>query len=75
METEPLVPSSDPATEDSGTALPETGQPVEAPAPAENGVKSGPTTPKPLHLTHSVYIRHIPPNISSDDIVEVISTL
>ena len=77
METEPLVPSSEPATEDSGSALPETGQPVEAqsesvPAPPENGVKQ--TTPRPLHLTHSVYIRHIPPKISSEDIVEVRTT-
>lgn len=27
--------------------------------------------PRPLHLTHSVYIRHIPPKISSEDIVKV----
>ena len=27
--------------------------------------------PKPLHLTKSVYIRHLPPRIAAQDIVEV----
>jgi len=29
------------------------------------------TPARPLHLTRSVYIRHIPPKISAEDIVEV----
>ena len=35
-------------------------------------VTEGNSTPaRPLHLTRSVYIRHIPPKISAEDIVEV----
>ena len=37
------------------------------PRPPENGA----TKPRALHITRSVYIRHIPAKISADDIIEV----
>lgn len=30
-----------------------------------------PPAPKPLHITKAVYLRHVPPNISMADILEV----
>ena len=53
--------------------LPDTGQ---AAAPEEKGMgavqpASPLPPPRPLHVTHSIYIRHIPVSLSSEAIVEV----
>lgn len=36
--------------------------------------ENGTDRPRPLHLTHSVYIRHIPPKLSVEEIVKVCKT-
>lgn len=68
------APSSLRSSEEQGADLPKTGKLVktqddQASPPSESGAG----TPRRLHITHSVYIRHIPPKISSEDIVEVAS--
>lgn len=63
--------------EGSGTAaLPETGQQMEG-EESEGGasVTTTTTSPRPLHLTRSVYIRHIPSKVSANDIVAVCRTI
>ena len=57
-------------------ALPETGQQMEG-EESEGGASADTTTtsPRPLHLTRSVYIRHIPAKVSANDIVEVCRTV
>ena len=61
--------------EGSGTAaLPETGQQVEG-EKSESVATGSATSPRPFHLTRSVYIRHIPAKVSSNDIVEICRTI
>ena len=62
--------------EGSGSAaLPETGQQMEG-EESEGGTSAiTSTSPRPLHLTRSVYIRHIPAKVSANDIVEVCRTI
>ena len=75
---EPLPPGmDDSASKDSedgeGTAaLPETGQEMEGVESQEGGANSD---PRPLHLTRSVYIRHIPAKVSAESIVEICRTI
>ncbi len=66
----------DDGQEGSGTAaLPETGQQMEG-EESEGGASATTTTnPRPLHLTRSVYIRHIPAKVSANDIVAVCRTI
>ena len=62
--------------EGTGTAaLPETGQQMEG-EELEGGASTTTTTsPRPLHLTRSVYIRHIPARVSASDIIQVCRTV
>ena len=42
---------------------------------SEEGGDDASTKPRPLHLTRSVYIRHIPAKVSANDIVEICRTI
>ena len=51
-----------------------TGQEIEREGSEEAGTDAN-TKPRPLHLTRSVYIRHIPAKVSANDIIEVCRTI
>lgn len=72
-----MDPSSKNLNEDGNAgaaALPETGQQVEGEEAGEKGSADN-SDPRPLHLTRSVYIRHIPAKVSAEDIVGICHTI
>ena len=61
---------------DQGTAeFPEAEEQMEGEESEEGGGAPDSTKSRPLHLTKSVYIRHIPAKVSSNDIVEICRTI
>ena len=67
--------SKEEGNSEGGTAaLPETGQHMEG-EESEGGALTTTTNPRPLHLTRSVYIRHIPAKVSANDIIEICRTV
>lgn len=60
--------------EDGKPALPESGQQMEGEESEERGAIAS-DDPRPLHLTRSVYIRHIPAKVSAESIIEICRTI
>lgn len=55
-------------------ALSESRQQTEGEGSEEGGANFK-NNPRPLHLTRSVYIRHIPAKVSANDIIEICRTI
>lgn len=73
MDIEPT--STEEENKKDGTAeLPEVRERMEGEDLEEKGEATN-TKPRPLHLTKSVYIRHIPARVSANDIVGICRTI
>ena len=73
MDIEPT--STEEESKDDGMAeLPEAREQIGGEDSEDKGEATS-TKPRPLHLTKSVYIRHIPAKVSANDIVAICRTI
>lgn len=74
MDIEPASKEED-SKEEGAAELPETGEQMEGEESEEGGGQGADTKPRPLHLTKSVYIRHIPAKVSANKIIGICRTI